>query len=90
MGSPNEYNNGNANVHNVNNDGNLNNNNVNNTNGVRGVPTKISKVLMHRLYSDEEVTSNSNLINRLVIVDYLGLLCPKENIDVMSHINFTL
>ena len=50
MGSPNEYNNGNANVHNVNNDGNLNNNNVNNTNGVRPIPTKISKVLMHRGY----------------------------------------
>ena len=48
LGSPNEFNNGNANVHNVNNDGNLNNNNVNNTNGVRPIPTKISKVLMHR------------------------------------------
>lgn len=49
-GSPNEYNNGNANVHNVNNDGNLNNNNVNNNNDVRGVPTKISKVLTQRVY----------------------------------------
>ena len=37
LGSPNEFNNGNANVHNVNNDGNLNNNNVNNTNGVRPI-----------------------------------------------------
>ena len=47
--SPSNYNN-NANVREVDNDGNLNNNNVNNVGSVRPFPTKISKVLMHRVY----------------------------------------